>query len=54
MAQKEHEDFYHRLTSLFDSLEIKNDILKYTIDFWCRDYIVLYSFVGKTKYITLG
>lgn len=35
----EHEDFYKSLTSLFDSLEIKYDILKYTYDYWCRDYM---------------
>ena len=37
--KNEHQDFYNRLIGLFDSLNIKYDILKYTNDYWCRDYM---------------
>lgn len=37
--KKEHRGFYDKLTSLLTSLEIKFDILKYTNDYWCRDYM---------------
>ena len=37
--KEEHEEFYSRLTTLFDTLNIKYDILKYTNDFWYRDYM---------------
>lgn len=36
--KKSHEELYNRLITLFDTFDIKYDILKYTNDFWCRDY----------------
>jgi hypothetical protein len=36
--KKSHDELYNRLITLFDTFDIKYDILKYTNDFWCRDY----------------
>ena len=45
----EHEKFYNRLMTLFECLDIKYDILKYTNDFWCRDYMPIQ--LSKDRFI---
>lgn len=45
----EHEDFYNKLIALFNKLDIKHCILKYTNDFWCRDYMPIQ--LGKDVFI---
>lgn len=45
----EQEEFYHRLIALFESLDIKYDFLKYTNDYWCRDYMPIQ--LSKDRFI---
>ncbi|ROS87511.1 agmatine deiminase family protein [Bacteroides acidifaciens] len=37
--EKCHHDFYNRLISIFQELDIKYELLKHTKDYWARDYM---------------